>query len=179
MKTQRNLTELDRKEIKNMTRIGFVIPSMIILLAGTLNMYFLLDTKVNFNTQILLLADFAIILLCIFISYKMNRKHFKDLRNGLKRIELAKVSGKHNKTSNEAGSGTLYIPILGDLFPKLWGQKSEPNYLVYFIIDNYRYEVNKELYDKVKEGEIVEMHYSIFGNTLLKIENSKSQFKSG
>jgi len=174
MTTQRNLSASDRKEIKNMTKFGFVLPTMIILLAGILNMYFLLDTKVNFNLQILYLIDFVLILLCIFISYRMNHKHFKDLRNGVKRIELAKVTSKQDKTSYEAGSGTLYIPILGDLFPKLWGQKTEPNYLVYFIIENYQYEVNKELYDNVRKGNIVEMHYSIFGNTLLRIEKHKN-----
>jgi len=172
MTTQRNLTGSDRKEIKSMTRFGFVLPTMIILLGVILNMYFLLDTKVNLNPQILFAADFVIILLCIFISYRMNHKHFKDLRNGVKRIELAKVTSKQDKTSYEAGSGTLYIPILGDLFPKLWGQKSKPKHLVYLIIDNYRYQINKELYDKVRKGELVEMHYSIFGNTLLNIESN-------
>jgi hypothetical protein len=169
MTTQRNLTELDRKEIKNMTRFGFVLPTMIALLAGILNVYFLLDTKISFNPQILFIIDFIVILLCIIISYRMNHKHFKDLRNGVKRIELAKVRSKQNKTSYDAGSGTLHIPVLGDLLPKLWSQKSEPNYLVYFIIDNSRYEVNKELYNNVNEGDAVEMHYSMFGNTLLKI----------
>jgi len=154
--------------------MGYVLPSIIIVIAGIINIYFLVDDSVNFNPQILYLVDIGLLLICIFISYLMNRKHYKDLKGGVKKIHRAEVSGKHDKTSHEAGSGTLYLPILGDLFPKLFGQKSKPNHLVYLIIGNCRYQVNKELYDNVRKGELVEMHYSIYGNTLLKIEKLKN-----
>lgn len=175
MTKQRNLTASDKKEIKNMTRFGFVLPSIIIVIAGIINLYILVDDTVYYDPQILYLVDIGVLLLCIIISYLMNRKHYKDLKTGVKKIHIAKVTGKDDETSYEAGGGTLYIPILGDLFPKLWGHKSKPNHLVFLIIDNYRYRVNKELYDIVRKGESVEMHYSIFGNSLLKIEKSTYQ----
>jgi hypothetical protein len=112
---------------------------------------------------------------CILLSFLINRKLNKDLKFGTKKIRIEEVTKKEDKTSYEAGSGTLHIPILGDLFPKLWSKKMKPSYKVFLIINNYRYEIDKQLYDKVKKGDLVEMHYSQCSETLLSIEQAKKK----
>ena len=170
---QRNLTESDRKEIKHMTRIGFVLPGLILGISVIINLLFLVDKNDNTDFVLLTFIDLGIIAICLGISYLMNRKYYQDLKLGVKKIRLEKVQDKENKTSYEAGSGTLHKPFLGKLFPKLWSQEMKPIFLVYLIINNTRYEVKKTLYDKVKNGDYVEMHYSEFSKTLLTIENSR------
>ncbi len=170
---QRNLTESDRKEIKHMTRIGFVLPGLILGISVIINLLFLVDTNDNTNFVLLTFIDFGIIIICLGISYLMNRKYYQDLKLGVKIIRIEKVQDKENKTSYEAGSGTLHRPVLGKLFPKLWSQEMKPIFLVYLIINNYRYEVNKTLFDKTRIGDFVEMHYSEISETLLTIENSR------
>lgn len=173
MKRQMRLTTSDKQEIKQMTRIGFVIPVMILVVAGILNLYFLVEDIFIGNLQYILFIDLGLVFICAFIFYRMNNKHYKDLNNGLKKILLSEVIAKEDKTSYEAGSGTLYIPILGSIFPKLWSQKAKPEHLLYLIIDKHRYRVDKDLYNKINNGEKVEMHYSLVGNTLLSIEKPK------
>ncbi|MFV0419044.1 MAG: hypothetical protein ACK5KT_09980 [Dysgonomonas sp.] len=67
------------------------------------------------------------------------------------------VERKEYKVDFESGSGSLYIPILGDLFPNLWGQKMNPIAKWILIIDNTEYCVEKDLYDNIKEGDSVEI----------------------
>lgn len=69
------------------------------------------------------------------------------------------IQRKEYKLDFEAGSGSLYIPILGDLFPNLWGQKMNPVDKWILIIDNTTYTVNKDFYDSVSEGDSVEICY--------------------
>ncbi len=169
-----NLTETDRKELIHMTKPGYLIPILFIGIGAIINLYFLLGRDVQYNPIILLSSDIGFATICFVIFYLINRKYYKDLKIGSKKVKTGKVSGKEDRTSFEAGSGTLHIPGLGDRFPKQWSQKMKPNYLVYFIINNYRYKVNKTLYDKTNIGDLVEMHFSEFSNTLLSIKKSRN-----
>lgn len=85
-------------------------------------------------------------------------------------IRIEKIQKKEEEPSYEAGSGAMYIPILGDLFPKLWGQKMNPGSRYRLLINGCSYSVEKELFDKVKEDDSVEMHFSKNGKNLLYIK---------
>lgn len=167
---QRVLSDNDRKEIKYSLRIGYIIPGSVLLIWGGIINTFLIISFEIITINHLLMMNALVILLCAFLSYIMNRKHNKDLMIDLKEIKLLRVDAKEDKTSHEAGGGNLYIPILGALFPVFWGQKPKLNYLTYLIINRFRYRVSKELFDTVKVGDMVELHYTIHGNSLLRIE---------
>ena len=70
------------------------------------------------------------------------------------------IQKKEYKVDFEAGSGSLYIPVLGDLFPNLWGQKMNPVDKWILVINNTTYSVNKDFYDSVSEGDKVEIYYN-------------------
>ena len=55
-------------------------------------------------------------------------------------------------TDYEAGSGSLYIPILGDLFPKLWGQKMKEIKKYKVILNGTTQQIEKDLFESVNEG---------------------------
>ena len=63
----------------------------------------------------------------------------------------------------EAGSGTLNIPILGDLFPKVWGQEMKKIYKYYIFTEKYRYAVDEEVYNSLNIGDEFDSKLSIFG----------------
>ncbi len=171
---QRNLTEKDKKEIRYAIRVGYIIPGMIILFSLIVNLYFHVVPEVSEYLNTIYLIDIGVISFCILISYLMNNKHYKDLRDGTKSIKQAKVYKKMQKRSAEAGSGSLYIPILGALFPKHFSEQPTVRQLKYFIIGSFRYKVDEQLFKSTKEGDEVDMHYSKKGKVLLSIQAKQS-----
>jgi hypothetical protein len=75
---------------------------------------------------------------------------------------MEKVVSKIVEKSYEAGSGSLYIPILGDISPKNWGQKMAENDIFIIITEKHRYQVKEEDYNKLKEGDDFDENLSIF-----------------
>lgn len=166
------LSSEDIKELKYEKRFGFIFPAMIIAFAVLLNtLYFL--TQPEPNMVYVILINTAVVLLSLLLNYKMNHKLNMDLREGIKIPKRAKVQNKEHTTSSEAGSGMLYIPILGDLFPQLWGQKMRPKGYYSLIINNARYEVDKNIYESVSQGDQVDIYYAENSNSQLGIEKHR------
>ena len=70
-----------------------------------------------------------------------------------------KIEKKIIEPGYEPGSGAMYIPILGDLFPKLFGPKMReiPHYFI--IADNKKYQVKEELYKNLNKGDELTFTY--------------------
>ena len=170
MSTQRiekQLSEKNQKILKYEKRIAYIFSAILLSLGALLNLCLILTKAIDLN--LLLLINLGIIIICFSIIFLMNRKYNLDLKEEEKLIKVQQVQSKKIETSHEAGSGAMYIPILGDLFPKLWGQKMRASQIYYLNIDNYRNEVDKEIYDTVNAGDFVEMHYARNSNILLEI----------
>ena len=166
----KRLSEEDRKVIEREKRIAYIFSTIIFLLGILFNICFVLvRSDGSQSLEFLLPIDIGVLLICFLIIFFMNRRHNADLREMTKIARIKQVIMKYQEISHEAGSGVLYIPILGDLFPKLWGQKMRPIQVCYLNIDNYRYRVEKELYDIVEDGDLVEMHYAKNSSLLLTI----------
>jgi len=163
------LTESDIKVMKGEKRIAYVFSGIVMAFGLLFNVVYMIMVK-DRDLLTLLSADAAIILLSFLIPNRMNKKINKDIREETIQLRKAEVLGKENVTSYEAGSGTLHIPVLGNLFPKLWSQKMRETSKFYLIIERYRYEVGQELYEKVNEKEFVKMYFSQHSDILLRIE---------
>jgi hypothetical protein len=72
------------------------------------------------------------------------------------------VKSKRIEESAEAGSGAMFIPILGNLFPKLWGQKMNVSNKYLVFTDKHKYQVNEENYHKVIIGEAFDEKMDLF-----------------
>lgn len=68
------------------------------------------------------------------------------------------VNKKKYEVDYEAGRGSLSIPILGDLFPNLWGPTMNQVNRWIVVVDNTEYSVGKDFYDRIKEGDSVEIN---------------------
>lgn len=75
---------------------------------------------------------------------------------------MQKVIKKEIETSHEAGSGVLYIPILADIFPKLFNQKMRETEKFRVYTEKYRYEVKKEDYIILQVGDVFDEKLSIY-----------------
>lgn len=82
-------------------------------------------------------------------------------------MEQGIVEYKEYFTDSEAGSGSLYVPILGDIFPNLFGQKMKPmdRWFVFVHIENslYKYEIEKDIYDQILIGDKVSIGTDKYG----------------
>lgn len=166
------LTDKDIKTIKYEKRIGFVFSGFVLAFGGLFNLIYVV-THQDFNWAMLILIDSGLIGLSVLISYLINRKYNLDLKAGTKVVRIEKVQQIENKTTYEAGSGSMYIPILGDLFPKLWKQEMRPIVKLNLIINGFRFEVEKDTFFNVKKDDLVEMYYSKHSDTLLGIAIKK------
>lgn len=81
-------------------------------------------------------------------------------------MNIGVVLEKEYKKDYEAGSGSLHIPILGDIFPKLFHQDMKPVDKYFVIVQQdsiYRYEVSQKVYETILVGDRVEIGTDKYG----------------
>lgn len=167
------LTDNDRKALKYERRIGFVFGGLILCFGGLFNLIYFVLNQSEQNYWMVISIDLAILLLACFVCYRINLKVNRDLKDNKKELLKKRVEQKIEEKTYEAGSGALYIPILGDLFPKLWGQKMRPGRKYYIITNERRYEVEKEMYDGLKKNTDFYIHFAKHSETILSISKDE------
>ncbi|PKP19940.1 MAG: hypothetical protein CVU05_10210 [Bacteroidetes bacterium HGW-Bacteroidetes-21] len=163
----RELTDKDRKVLKYEKRIGYVFSGLIICFGGLFNLLYFVLNETGQNYLMVSLIDLGILLLAYFVCNRINLKVNRDLKDNLKELLKRKVDKTIEEKSYEAGSGALYIPILGDLFPKLWGQKMRETRKYYVFTSDTKYEVDKDVYDELKKGTDFYIHFAKHSETAL------------
>jgi len=169
------LTPEDIAALRYERRFGYLLPALLLALAALLNALNFI-AKIIPDVRVVIFANVAVLLLCLLICYKINHKLNLDLKEGIKVWKKGKVQDKESKISYEAGSGAMHIPVLGNVFPKLWGQEMRDSGCYYLIINNTRYEVNRKLYDEVNAGDEVRIYYAQHSNSRLGIEKPDHPF---
>ena len=119
-----SFTKEEIDEIKYGKRYGYIFSSTFMIFGAILLLLTYSQSRaIDFSD----LKIITIIIITIGVSYLilvgMNRKIIKDLKSEKKLIETKIVEKKENTIDYEVGSGSLYIPVLGKLFPKIWGQE--------------------------------------------------------
>ena len=165
------LTTENSEKLKFEKRIGFIFALLVIAFGALINLVYIISNHEK-SLLLLLLIDIGIVGLSYLICFLINRKINKDLRLGIKTVRIEKIEEKRDKTDCEVGSGVLYIPILGNLFPKLWGQKMKGNTKYILMVKEVGYTVEKKLFDSVIEGGFVEIHDSTYSNIFLELKKS-------
>ena len=169
----RELTDKDRKVLKYERRIGFVFSGLIICFGGLFNLFYFVLNKTGQDYLMVSFIDLGILLLAYFICNRVNLKVNRDLKDNRKELLKKRVVKKIEEKSYEAGSGTLYIPILGDLFPKLWGQKMRETRRYYVFTSDSKYEVEKDVYDDLKKDTDFYVHFAKHSYTVLNLTKNE------
>lgn len=167
------LTENDRKILKYEKRIGYVFAGLILSFGALFNLFYFIQNFYSRELMVIVLVNSGILCLAYFVCYIINRNANQDLKGNVKFIYTRLAEKKTIEKSNEAGSGNLFIPILGNLFPKLWGHKMREmnKYLIYS--NGNKYEVNEDLYNKIAEGSYFDVHYASNSQTVLSLTTDK------
>ena len=148
--------------------MGWVFVIIIMAFGALFNLLAFSTPLMDLELRGILSVDLTLLLMAGSVWYSMNKKFISDLNKG-KDVKLERVEKKENLTVHEAGSGNTYIPVLGDLFPQLWGSRTRELERYNFIINNTRHEVEKDLFIKVEEGGLVEMHIARTSKELIEI----------
>lgn len=157
-----NSTLLTKEEIDMLNmekRIGFTF-AFIIFTFGILGTGCYLGISKAPSIPIIIAIDSIILILTAWIPKILNKEINEDLKANTKQLLEREVEKKTEEVCCEPGSGNLYIPILGNLFPKLWGQKMRNVKLYYIEAARYRHKVDKTTYDSVKKGDAILVHFA-------------------
>lgn len=158
------LNTANRKFLKKQLKIGFVsglIITSLFFLLFLLASYNLLETNMpaEWYLYLGLLAGFL-------IQWIINRKYYKDLWYGFKEIQIRKIKQKKCKTDYEAGSSLGFSLHSKDNALNLSMRK----YQVWSVlIDHYSYPVDKELWNKICEGDFIRLEFAPFSREVLNI----------
>jgi len=166
----KQLTEADIKELKYQCRMGYILPFFFFVIGSYIvyaiinSLFHQINEDSNYSEIILVLI--VMFLLSILLNYKMNGKFISDIRNNVKILKNKTIQYKESKIDVEAGSGTLNM-----------GFKNNPmkEFIRYnLIIENTRYRVDKEIFDKCAKGDDVYFHIAPKSNYRLKIDLKKN-----
>lgn len=163
----RELTAKDIKTLKFGKRIGYVFAALTLCFGALLNLAYFLLIKREPNYLLIGIINVGVIALAYFICNRVNHKINLDLKWNKKELLKRTVLEKQEEFCSEPGSGMLYIPILGDLFPKLWGQKMKMTKRYFIIANEYRYEVAEEVYTNFETGTEFYVHFAKNSGTIL------------
>ena len=161
------LSENDIKKLKYERRIGYVFMIIIYTFGGLFNLMCYIMEEINLSLIVLIFINFGIILLGILVAVLINRDVNKDLKSNDKIVSVKKIIEKHTEKSYEAGSGSLYIPVLGDIFPKLWRQEMRETTKYFIVTETYKHEVEKHEYEMFEIGETILVHYGKISGIVL------------
>ena len=155
------LNESDKQFINYQMRAGKMIAVLFFVFGGFYNIFYFAIPSFQISDIYIFTVDVVIVLLSILIWNRINRKFRLDLEEDMKVVKKGKVQRKDSYISYETGSGTLYIPILGDLFPKLFSIKMRSKNRYYLIINNTRMRFDEITYKSVNEGDELDLYYTV------------------
>lgn len=159
------LTDKDIKELRFTCRMGYLIPSMLILIMNLILFGVVMVNELSYSDSEVRLALGGIVLLAVLIGFFMNRKYIADIRNQEKVVETGTIQSKEKLTDFESGSGSFWFG----------GRRMNEFDRYNLIVDNVRHRVDKEFYDQVEEGMKVDIFYAPESRLLLSIELHKSR----
>ena len=174
MKNERtmNLTEHDRKIIRFESRIGYIFFALVLMSGVFLNLFVAVSSEFVMDYNTLFWVSAGIVVLGFLILYLVNRKYYADLRDGEKVVRKEQVQSKYTEKPYGAGRVATPNPGLRGLFSKLRGQEMGEPLIHYLNINGCRHEVEKELYDRIKAGDFVNIYFSKHSETWLEISIS-------
>ncbi|WP_321320610.1 hypothetical protein [Labilibaculum sp.] len=163
---RRKLTEQDIKNIKYQCRMGYILPFFFFTL-GSIFITALVDFIVSFEREIegsihIYLTIGILFIISVLMNYLMNGKYKADLRNKEKILERKTIQKKLATEDVEAGSANV---------GPLPHNRSMNKFMRYdLIIDNTKYRIDKELFDKCSDGDDVFFHIAPKSKYRIKID---------
>lgn len=161
---RKNLTEKNRKDIKNQCKMGLSISLMVFFLASFIGItvYELMFDSDNtaLNTKMAILIVVGVLFFAVLLSFLINYKYYSDLRNNEKLLLIKKLTSKSKSIEP--------ISFKGANLSKSYLNRFE------FIVDNTKFLVDEELYKSCIERDKLTFSYALKSKYLLDIEKVKT-----
>lgn len=156
------LSEKDRKELKFQCKAGYIFGIMIFFIGTIVSAFFFKTAFLEESNAEEIQIGFIIIISSFFLSFLIgfliNRKYLADLRYNVKEIEPKVIERKKSKEDYEADNERA----------RSYRMTSYARYDL--IIENTKYRVSKDFFDKCSEGDEVIFNYAPISGYLLGIE---------
>jgi cell division protein FtsL len=156
------LSEKDRKELKFQCRAGYIFGVMIFFIGAVASAFFFKTAFMEETNAEEIQIGFIVILSSFFLSFLVgfliNRKYLADLRYNVKEIEPKVIERKKSKEDFEADIER----------PRSYRMTSYARYDL--IIENTKYKVSKDFFDKCSEGDEVIFNIAPISGYLLGID---------
>ena len=165
-----SFTPEEIKEIKRSKRFGYIFAAAIFTFGGIITLYYQITNNLEYSDIKVVITALMFVGSGLLVLYLLNRKHNKDLASGKKLIEK-----KDAIIAYEPGSGSLHSPILGYLFPNIWGQKMKEYKKFRLTINGLKYDIEEKLFNTLNEGDEIELIWSFYGETFLGIKKKQTQ----
>ena len=154
-----NLTQEDKKILKYEKRIGYALSMFIFALGGILSLYLYVEE----NWLFFKLISSGTVILSFLTSFLINRKINKDLKTGTKFVRIEQIMETKHEIDYEAGSA----------MPRPFWREMKAYSKYTLIINGIAYNIEKELFENVKEGDLIEIHEAIYSGVLLGFKKLK------
>ncbi len=160
------LTEQDIKDLKYQCRMGYIIPFLFFIIGSFLItgfVHFIITIFKEPEGDIYIYITIGIVfVLSILINFIMNGKVKRDIRNGEKILKKKTIQRKESMVDVEAGSANV------GTMPH---NRRMNKFIRYdLIIDNTKYRIDKELFEKCKDGDDIYFHIAPESKFRIKID---------
>lgn len=156
--------------VKRQMTVGKSLALIFLLLGILFNVYYVIVYTMENKYVWLFFIDIVILLFSIGILYGINKKLYRDIKEKEMVTKEEVVCKKEEKKDYEAGSGAMYIPVLGDLFPKLWGQKMNEVLKYKIELQKGFVMIDEDVYDLLHTGDRIRLFYAKNSKLFLGIE---------
>lgn len=145
--------------------------SVLLLFVAIIVGFFTQKEPYTFNISLLAIGIGIGAVMTFLIYQFLTRKINHDIKNLQFKEENIHIAYALSKDDVEPGSGMLYLPILGHLFPKLWGQKMKPTKRYYIVTDEHiKHEISHEDYTLLSDKSSCRFIYGQQSDVLVGIE---------
>ena len=157
---EQELNDYDITLLKKEKRVGYTFLLIFIGLGFVPTVFFFFS-----DVKSLLLLSVSLFCLGYFICFLINRKINKDLKNNAKTVIVRKLEQKITEKAYEAGSANINFANWLFLFPSQLKMRESIKYIL--IVNGFRYEVSKEIFDIYSPGDPVCIFFAKNSYTLL------------
>nr|WP_321354047.1 hypothetical protein [uncultured Draconibacterium sp.] len=157
----RGLTKTDKKNLRNQCKMGLILSLLVFVFATIIGVtiYELsFDSDPN-GLNIKMAASIAIVTLILsaLLNLLLNRKFYRDLQFNEKIQIIRTLMSKSERKDYHAAS------------PRS-GMSTAYNEIYEFVVDDVKFDVDKELFDRCTEGDQLILNYAPKSEYLLSIE---------
>ncbi|WP_319591843.1 hypothetical protein [uncultured Draconibacterium sp.] len=162
-KTQmhRGLTKSDKKILRNQCKMGLSLSLLVFIFATIIGitMYELIfDTNPGgLNGKMAVSIAIGALICSVLLNFLINHKYYRDLQFNEKTQIIRTLVSKSERKDYHAAS------------PRS-GMSKAYNEIYEFIVDDVKFDVDKELFERCSEGDKLILNYALKSQYLLSIE---------